>query len=142
MTFSLLPDFLCARLRGDLDTAEAVCVAVESRGVEPAARDLRPEVGLPGVMRWIRRRTKGVRAALLALVTTMPEMVGSVAEVSAVRGALSTTRALVALREIGAAQLHALPCPLGFAPRPTSRKAGTRVAQHRTGPAPPTDATL
>ena len=109
MTFSLLPDCLCSRLRGSLDEAERVVVMSESMGVEAAAQALRvDEVELPGVLRWLGRRRRGVRAAVLALVTAMPGRLGTVAEVRAVRTVLGTERALVALREIGADHLHAL----------------------------------
>ena len=60
---------------------------------------------------------------MLALVTAMPGRLGTVAEVGAVRAVLGTERALVALREIGAGQLRALPPPLGFA------SAGAAVAE-------------
>jgi hypothetical protein len=137
MTFSALPDCMSARLMGSLDEVEAVALAAESVGVEAAAQELRPEVELPGVMRWIRRRRAGVRAALLALLTALPGRLGTVPEVRAVRAVLGTDRALVALREIGSVYLPRLPCPLGFGPLP--RRGGEREPrfQHETGPDPP-----
>ena len=110
----------------------------EARGVEAAAQALRvDEVELPGVLRWLGRRRRGVRAAVLALVTAMPGRLGTVAEVGAVRSVLGTERALVALREIGADHLHALGPPLGFGPPCVrSRQSGGGV-QHETGPDPP-----
>jgi hypothetical protein len=118
-TFSLLPDCLSSRLMGSLDEAEHAVALSESVGIEAAAQTLRVgDVELPGVLRWLRRRRLGVRAALLALVTALPGRLGAVAEVRAVRSALGTDRALVSLREIGVAHLHALPPPLGFRPLP------------------------
>jgi hypothetical protein len=138
MTFSLLPDCLSSRLCGSLDEAEGAVVAAESMGVEAAAQALRvDEVGLPGALRWLRRRRRGVRAAVLALVTALPGRLGTVAEVRALRAVLDTDRALVALREIGADHLHALPAPLGFRTPCAARAKGKPPLQHETGPDPP-----
>lgn len=138
MTFSLLPDCLSSRLSGSLDDAERVVVASESSGVEAAAQALRvEEVELPGALRWLRRRRRGVREAVLALVTAMPTRLGTVAEVRALRAVLGTERALVALREIAADHLHALPPPIGFC-RPRAARAGREAwFQHETGTDPP-----
>jgi hypothetical protein len=138
MTFSLLPDCLSSRLSGSLDEAEQAVVVSESMGVEAAAQALRvEEVELPGALRWLRRRRRSVRAAVLALVTALPGRLGTVAEVRAIRSVLGTERALVALREIGADHLHALPSPLGLRP-PCAARVGSEVQlQHETGPDPP-----
>jgi hypothetical protein len=137
-TFSLLPDCLSARLQGSLDQAEQAVVASESVGVEAAAQALRVgEVDLPGALRWLRRRRGGVRAALLALITAMPGRLGTVPEVRAIRAVLGTDRALMALREIGADHLHALPHPLGFCPPRGRGPESERPLQHETGPDPP-----
>lgn len=137
-TFSLLPDCLSARLQGSLDQAEQAVVAAESMGVESAAKALRvEEVDLPGALRWLRRRRGGVRVALLALITAMPTRLGAVPEVGAIRAVLGTDRALVALRDIGADHLHALPHPLGFCPPLGRRPESETPFQHETGPDPP-----
>ncbi len=137
-TFSLLPDCLSSGLVGSLDEAEQVVVRVEvSRSVEQAAAFLRPDIELPGAVRWVRRRLKGVRAALVALVTLLPGELVSVVELHGLREFLGSERALVELREIGAQHLGALPRPLGFHPaRAWVRKPG-RGLQHETGPDPP-----
>jgi hypothetical protein len=138
MTFSLLPDCLSSRLCGSIDDAERAVVASESMGVEAAAQALRvEEVELPGALRWLRRRRRGVRAAVLALLTAMPGRLGTVAEVRAIRAVLGSERALVALREIGADQLHALPPPLGLRPWGAARAEREACFQHQTGPDPP-----
>lgn len=138
MSFSLLPDCLSSRLSGSLDDAEGAVVASESLGVEAAAQSLRvEEVELPGALRWLRRRRRGVHAAVLALVTAMPGRLGTVAEVRAIRSLLGTERALVALRGIGAAHLHALPSPLGFRPPCGARAESEGRFQHEKGPDPP-----
>jgi len=137
MTFSALPDCMAARVVGSLDEVEQVAVAAESKGIEAAAQDLRPEIDLPGVMRWVRRRRDTVRAALLALITALPGRLGGVARVQAVRAVLETDRALVVLREIGADHLHALSYPLGFFRHRRLRAERDLVTQHETGPDPP-----
>jgi hypothetical protein len=137
-TFSLLPDCLAARLQGSLDEVEQVVVAVEgAASVEAAASALRPDLELPGAVRWVRRRLRGVRTALLALVTLMPGRLGAKPELRAVRAELATERALVGLREIGAAHLPQLVRPLGFRPARSARAQGGERFQHKTGPDPP-----
>ena len=136
-TFSLLPDCLSSRLVGSLDEVEQAVVLSERVGVEAAAQALRLDVELPGVLRWLRRRRRGVRAALLALITLLPGQLGALAELCALRRELGTSRALVTLRELGAAHLQALPRPLGFAPLRAVRVEGEEPLQHETGPDPP-----
>jgi hypothetical protein len=139
MTFSLLPDCLSARLQGSLDEAEQAVAASESVGVEGAAQSLRvDEIELPGALRWLRRRRRGLHAAVRALMTAMPGRLGTVPEVRAIRSVLGTRRALVALRKIGADHLHALPHPLGFCPPRATRSKSENPLQHVTGPDPPT----
>lgn len=134
MTFSLLPDCMCARMGGSLDEAERVVSLSDSIGVEKAAMGLRVDaVQLPGALRWLRRRRAGVHAALLALITALPGQLGSVAEIDAVRSVLNVPRVLVALREIGAVHLQALPAPLGFDRRATARAKRGNVIQHEMG---------
>jgi hypothetical protein len=137
MTFSALPDCMAARVVGSLDEVEQVALAAESRGVEAAAQDLRTEIELPGVMRWIRRRRDAVRGALLALITALPGRLGTVPRVQAVRAVLESERALVSLREIGADHLHALSYPLGFCRPRRLRSERDLPTQHETGPDPP-----
>ena len=141
MTFSLLPDCLAARLGGSLDEAEQAVVASEAEGVAAAAQGLRVEHSeLPGALRWLGRRRRGVRAALLALITALPGQLGTVPELSALRRELGSERALVALRGIAAEWLSLLPPPLGFS-RPRGRRARRETTfQHTMGPDPPRQA--
>lgn len=131
-TFSLLPDFLASRLSGELAAVEVVVAQAElCPSVEAAANMVRTDdITLPSAVRWVRRRLLPVRAALLALLTMMPELFaggllsppwGCAPTVTAMRLVLGTGSALVVLREVGAAHLGALPPPLGFGPR---RKGG------------------
>jgi hypothetical protein len=137
-TFSLLPDCLAARLQGSLDEVEQVVIEVEgAASVEAASAALRPDIELPGAVRWVRRRLTGVRTALLALVTLLPARLGSRTELVAVRTELASERALVALREIGAAHLPRLARPLGFRSLRSGRAESEERLQHKTGPDPP-----
>ena len=123
-SISLLPAFLAARLSGTLDEVEAVVAAVEQEGgVTAALENVHPAdadgaIGLQGAVRSMRRRVRAVRAALLAVITLMPErFTGTPATIEGLRMALSTERVLVTLRELAAGHLPALPAPLGFAAR-------------------------
>jgi hypothetical protein len=67
--FSLLPDSLAAHLSGTLEDVERVVAAVEAApSVERAADSLRPDVELPGAVRWTRRRLAPVRTCLVTIV--------------------------------------------------------------------------
>ncbi|MHC4093562.1 MAG: hypothetical protein ACYSVY_25370 [Planctomycetota bacterium] len=138
-SFSLLPDCLSSGLSGSLDEAEQVVLRVETSriSVEQTAASLRPDIELPGAVRWVRRRLTGVRAALVALITLLPGELGGKVELHALRELLGSECALADLREIGAQHLWALPRPLGFRPARTRvRKPGQGV-QHKAGPDPP-----
>ena len=121
-TFSLLPDCLASRFPGPLNDLERVVTHVETApSIEAAADVLRPDIVLPSAVRWVRRRLTLVRATLLAIVTLLPDICGSDAHLGAVRTALATDHALVALRARAASVLSALPRPLGFARHVRSR---------------------
>ena len=133
-TFSLLPDCLASRFPGPLTDLERVVTHVETApSIEAAADVLRPDIVLPSAVRWVRRRLTLVRATLLALVTLLPDICGSDAHLSAVRTALATDHALVALRARVASVLSALPRPLGFARPVRSRHARPATLQHELG---------
>ena len=65
-TFSLLPDFVAARLPGLLASIDdSITVASSAKSMEVAADALRgPDISLPGAVRWLRRRIRAVRTAL------------------------------------------------------------------------------
>lgn len=137
-TFSLLPDCLSSRLSGSLDELEDVVVRVEgARSVESAADELRPEIELPGAVRWTRRRLKLTRTALVTLATLMPGVLGGETRLCGVRAALGTERALVTLREHAATHLWRLPPPLGLVPLARPRRKAAAVLPHDWGPDPP-----
>ena len=139
-TFSRLPDCLAARFPGELDTLEAVVAHAEQAPSLAAAADaLRTDaVELPGAMRWVARRVRLVHHVLSIVIGLLPEQLARcVAEMGAVRTRLDTDTALRMLRTLAAAQLPALPAPLGFQPhrvRTTNRK---HASQHKMGPDPP-----
>jgi hypothetical protein len=138
-TFSLLPDFLAAHLPGTLDEVERVVAAVEAApSVERAADSLRPEVELPGAVRWTRRRLAAVRGALVTIIGLYPDrLVGSAPRIAALRTRLGVERLLVFLRELSCLHLHSLPAPLGFGPRLRRRRRARKACQQRMGPDPP-----
>ena len=141
-TFSLLPDCLASRLSGTLDAVEetvdtALAKVAAGSSIEKAAGEIRPDIELPGAVRWVRRRLGAVRMVLLAVVTLMPGQLGNEPRLGSVRKVLGTKSALVRLREIGAAHLGALAPPVGFGPRPRRRWRRRRHTQQGTGPDPP-----
>ena len=121
---SLLPAFLAARMSGTLDEVEAVVLAVEQAGSIAAAvdqvhpADAKRAIGPVCAERSIRRRLQPVRAALLAVVTLLPERFRGIAPtITALRKVLGTDRVLVAVRCIAQRHLGALPAPFGFRQR-------------------------
>ena len=133
-TFSLLPDCLASHFPGALDAIEHVVATVETaRSVEAAADVLRPDITLPSGVRWVRRRLTPIRRALLVIVTLLPDLFTGDARLPAVRLALATPSALVALRTHAAPHLTTLPTPLGFHPRPPRRDGRPAAAPHGMG---------
>jgi len=138
-TFSLLPDCLSARLKGTLSELEAVVRGIEQApSLEAACTALRPEIELPGVLRWARRRVHAVHSALHLLRGLMPERFeGCRPRLEAFAERLGVSEALVALRAIAADLLHRLPSPLGFVPRRQPGGAPPRGRPHQVGADPP-----
>jgi hypothetical protein len=130
-----LPDFLAARLPGLLAVIDhSVVVASSAKSMEAAADALRgPDVNLPGAVRWLRRRIRAVR---MALVHVMPEtVIGAAARGSAPERDLAKGRVLLGLRRSLSPQiLNTIPAPLGF--RPTGSIGWLRGGngQHGMGP--------
>ena len=138
-TISLLPDFLCARLTGALAEVEAAVAVAEAEPTREAASEaVRPDVELPGALRWLRRRTRLVHAGLAAVIGLLPGLLaGREPTVTSVRSVLGAESALVRLRAEAAPHLAALPPPLGFGPRPVRRRPSPTVLQQDPGPDPP-----
>jgi hypothetical protein len=138
-TVSLLPDFLCSRLTGTLAEVEAVVAAVEAEpSLEAASETVRPDIVLPGALRWMRRRVRLVHAGLAAAIGLLPGLLaGCKPTVVSVRSTLGVESVLVFLRSAVAAHLAALPPPLGFGPRPLRRRHSSTAIQQEPGPDPP-----
>jgi hypothetical protein len=137
-TFSLLPDCLAAKLPGDLDEVERVVAAVEAApSVEAAADKLRPDIELPGAVRWVRRRLRPVRAALLAVVTLVPALAGSCLPTLGGVGQRLGTPVLRQVRAKAEKHLGSLAAPVGFGPRPPGSGRARARREHDLGPDPP-----
>ena len=137
-TFSLLPDCVAARLSSSLQQVETVIERVEAApSVEAAASALRPDIELPGAIRWVRRRLTGVRAALVILLGLCPSLLmGRPPTLSAFREALGVAQVLPACRELAERQLGHIPAPVGFAHRPRKRPPACPAQQQKAGPDP------
>ncbi len=138
-TFSLLPDCLSARLPGTLAEVEAVVGAVETaKSVEAACSQLRLDIELPGVLRWVRRRVQAIHASLNTLKGLMPErFTGCEPKLGAFAEHLGINAVLQALRQIAAPYLASLPVPLGFSPPGSRDGEHDRAHQQTVGPDPP-----
>jgi hypothetical protein len=138
-TFSLLPDCYAARLSGQLSEVEALVRAVEQAPSQAAAcAQLRLEIELPGVQRFVTRRVQAVQAALVVIKGLLPERFGAcAATLLAFALMLGVSEVLVALRGIAEPWLQELPRPLGFCPRRQPGGGRDRARQHRAGADPP-----
>jgi len=138
-TFSLLPDCLSARLPGTLAELEAVVLhAGQADSLESACAALRPDIELPGVLRWVRRRVQVVQATLLTLRGLMPAYFATCEPtLHAFAHHLGIQPVLPALRSIAAPWLPSLPAPLGL--RPRLRHGAEVIDRHQqsVGPDPP-----
>lgn len=132
-TTSMLPDFFASRLPGTLDEVEqAVNVANDSNSLEEAAFALRPDIALPGALRWLRRRINYVHIALITVTGLI--LPGCLPDLGSFRKAFSAERVLVKLREKVTSHLQSLPPILGFGPRPHDRWPRKMRLQQSTGP--------
>jgi len=138
-TISLLPDCLPARLSGTFVELESLVLQVaQSPSLEAACAGLRPEIELPGVLRWARRRVQAVQAILILLKGLMPAYFENCEPtLRSFAHHLGVDPVLPALRSIAALYLQSLPTPLGFCPR--SRQGGEAGQRHQqlAGPDPP-----
>lgn len=142
-TFSLLPDHLAARFPGTLAEIEQVVAAAQAADSLQACADaLRPEpIGLPGALRWLRRRLDAARTLLPIVVTLLPQLMqGCAPTIAAVRRHLGVDEVLSTLRDVLAEQLPALAVPLGFVHRARGGGAPAGGVQQHMGPDPPVPA--
>lgn len=138
-TFSLLPDCLAARHSGTLVEFEAAVEhATAAPSLEAAAATCRPEIELPGVLRWLRHRINAVQAILVVVRGLLPAVFGTCAPtLAAFRAGLAVEWVLLALRAIAADHLGQLSPPLGFRPPLSADGEPPLAVQHRAGPDPP-----
>lgn len=137
-TFSLLPDCLAARYSGTLEEFEA---AVRDRdgapSLEAAVADYRLEIGLVGVLRWLRRRRQAVAITLGLIRGLMPLLCpGCKPTLGAFQRCLGVEWVLRSLRAEAGEHLQRLPPPLGFRP-PWCGGEPKKRHQQRVGPDPP-----
>ena len=139
MSFSLLPDCLASRLSGSLIETEDVLTEVEnSPGQEAAAENIRIDIMLPGALRWIRRRIFLVKASLSMLIELLPELFADChPSILSFQLVLNADYVLPELRQVASSYLPILPPPLGFGPRPKTKKLKKNHFQHKTGTDPP-----
>jgi len=119
-TISLLPDFFASRLPGTLDEVEQVVnIAASSSSREEAAETLRPDISLPGGLRWLRRRIKYVREALTILAGLLANE--CIPDLQSFRENYNTDSVLTKMRDIAAEHLQSLPRIVGFGSRSGGR---------------------
>ena len=119
-----------------IEAAAEQCALAGS--LEAAAGACRPEIELPGVLRWLRRRRRAVATLLVLVRGLLPLRWLQVAlTLPAWRQVLGVEWVLPALRAVAAEHLQRLPPPLGF--RPPLKPSGEPWVghQHRAGPDPP-----
>ena len=137
-TFSLLPDCLSSRLPGSLIEVETAIIEVENApSQEAAVYGLRIDVGLTGVLRWIRRRLFLIRKTLTLLTKLVPVLQDCRPSISSFKAALGVEYVLPALRMYAGPYLYVLPPPVGFGSRPQRKKGKKPPFQHKTGTDPP-----
>ena len=139
MSFSLLPDCLASRLSGSLMKIEDVLTEVENSPTQEAAADnIRIDIILPSALRWIRRRVFLVKASLTMLIDLLPELFADCnPNILSFQSLLNVDYVLPELRQVASSYLPILPPPLGFGPRPETKKSKKSHFQHKTGTDPP-----
>jgi hypothetical protein len=139
MSFSLLPDCLASRLSGSLIEVEDVLTKVKNSPSQEAAADhIRIDILLPGALRWIRRRIFLVKASLSMLIQMLPGLFADChPSILCFQSVLNVDYVLPQLREVASPYLQILPPPLGFGPRPETKKLKKSHFQHKTGTDPP-----
>lgn len=143
LTVSALPDFAAARVSSSLAEIEDIVADVEQASGEMSfehiAGNLRRDIGLPGAMRWVRRRMLWVSVALTTLRgLAADKLTGCALSVEQFRLRLGTECVLARAREIATRNLARFPAPVGLSPLPKSGKRRRKSAQHKSGSDPPT----
>lgn len=115
-TYGLLPDFLASHLPGTLAEIEAVAAEVESGpSIEAVAEKLRPDIGLLGAVRWVRRRVEYTRRALAVTPGLLPQLFAGIElKLRAFARVLETMSVLETLRDRLAAYVGRVSSPFGL----------------------------
>jgi hypothetical protein len=115
-TFSLLPDFLAAKLPGLLESVEdAAATAFSAKSMEAAADAVREiDVTLASALRWLRRRVRAVKEVVAAVSRLVLEPNGIATWESVARLDLGGHVLLRLRRSLPLQLLNSLPAPLGF----------------------------
>jgi hypothetical protein len=131
---------MAASHRGTLGEVEhAVLVAEQAGSLAAAAQQLRPELDdHRSAERWLRRRLSALRSGLSSLVTSVPELFGVAATLSAVAAKLRVEagRVLEVARSAAMPLLAVMATPLGFRHRSPTSEPSAVALQHAMGPAP------
>lgn len=137
-TFSLIPDCLASQVSGGLEEIEAAVRSAAKASSLEAATELRPDIELPGALRWLRRRIEYVRSALVVARGLAPDVLaGSMPVLREVSAALRIERCvLVRLRAELVDHLASIAAPLGFSRRSSRRERARDGPQQSMGPVP------
>jgi hypothetical protein len=116
-TFSLLPDFLAAKLPGLLESIEdTVAATFSAKSMEAAADALRGlDVTLPSALRWLHRRVRSIKAVVDTVSRLVLERPNSIVTWESVARIDFGQHVLLGLRRALSPEfLSSLPAPLGF----------------------------
>ena len=114
---SLLPDFLPSRLSGTLKQVEKVVLEVQKHpSLEKASEKIRPDIELPGAVRWICRRINYVKDILIHSAGILPQF--KFRNLEQLQKTFEVDFVLPHLREILETHLHKLPHIIGLIPPP------------------------
>lgn len=142
-TVSLLPDCFAAHVKGTLEEIEAsVQAADRAPSQAAAASEARPECGLAGALRWLRRRQVWVASVLGTVKSLLPErFAGGAPTLAGFEAELGAGMVLRSLREVAGAHLGSMVAPVGLG---GWRGVGSGVKKrqgggekHKTGLSPP-----
>ena len=137
-TISALPDCLASHRSGTLDECEAIVCAVESAlSLEAACWDIRTEIELPGVLRYVARLVRDIYRALRAIKGLFAQRITCEPTVHDFSALLDSSTVLMELRSISQKFLPQLPTPLGFNPLRDSTHTIEQPFQHQVGRDPP-----
>jgi len=137
-TVSALPDCLASHRSGTLDECELIVRLVENApSLSAACHDLRPEVQLPGILRFVTRLVRQITNALKGIKGLMPIRFTCQPRLCEIAALLDTSQVLMTLRDIAWRYLPQLPTPLGFNPHCKAVHIDKEPFQHGAGRDPP-----